>query len=92
MHAHREAGADSRELERRFQESFFQRLALGIVVAAVLAVSIPKPDRLVGFAIVLEGRPQYAASAYPFAALLEGFVNQFEAVAATQIRGEVDIR
>src|SRR5690606_35551928 len=89
MQAAAEVRAHARELQRRAQEALLQAAAVVAVVLLLAARSAIEHDG-VTFAVVDEFGCQDAASAHRVAFLVNGFINDIEAVALAQVGVEVD--
>ena len=86
-----EARTDAAELERRAQERTPKAQAARRVVAALAGLGL-EPDALEDTPAIQEFGCDHAADTYPFAVMVEGFVDHGEGVAAAQVAVEVDVR
>ena len=83
VHSHRKAGTHSGELQRRFQESFFQGTAVKAVITA-LTCALIEPDGLKSFASVGELTCQHTAGTHQLTVLPEAFIHHIEFIATLQ--------
>ena len=88
-----EARGDARELERRAQEGLADILAVGRVIAAAVLTAgrIGEPCGAVGLAVVDELGGEDAPGAHRAAQMIDGFVDDGEAVALAQIAMKIDV-